>query len=766
MAGTSARRSSKREPEHNSDDDKPAKKTKRVESSTGVVTFDNQKSRKSARPSIPPRRFGEPADPDDAEGNEEVVPEPAKKTARSKGGSKTPKSKSRVETEDDEEQEELSSSGRKAGIRILNLCLDRKELHKQQNLHLGLNAMKITVVPERKSQAQSKGKDRTRPIRAEDSENDETVSVDEGMDIDPPGYGDTSVQENKVIVINSNSDDDSEPEVYVSQNTSRVCCGANGILSDAKPKRKATKPKPSPAKTPKLATSASVSKPTTLPKESTSKAKSKSSVSTGSKQTRAKGKTKAEVVDEDQDPFVSPNTSHRYASGVKKLSGPIRYSPIAKRASTSSIPVSPTPKQGGSSSRDPHENDSSENSEKDESGSEDSNNERERDTLNGTGFTGWQGGAHLDVQIPKVSGVHALYSKEPAWKVTRAALNFAGSGNFANPPRADPRNFTWHKVIYGENKDKILYTMHRIVSKERQLSPVLFVSPVLCLAAHLNQPIEASVGMVKKCIEGFLFPHEAERTAAFFCLTREVHALQIQTSREDRTRTPIRFETRQGQMPIYDLRRNFSMEKLSQVSSFPPWKHPEPPRGSVLLMCYTATVYHPKGDTNKEALGFNILWAGVLHGGPQNDNTIYSLNPQEIAGEGKGEPRQILGAGTKRSVLALVDVIGGVEVKAPVLSENGQRVNGIIIAIQCCLLDAAFTAGLNVLHLINEGAAAALGSSNTKSDIPDVSVIDARQARPRHIMFVDVGHSSLRVSSLHLLRDSSRFSPRPMTEIL
>ncbi|KAJ7586402.1 heat shock protein 70 family [Mycena floridula] len=88
------------------------------------------------------------------------------------------------------------------------------------------------------------------------------------------------------------------------------------------------------------------------------------------------------------------------------------------------------------------------------------------------------------------------------------------------------------------------------------------------------------------------------------------------------------------------------------------------------------------------------------------------------------------------------------------LSEKGQGVNDIVIAIpgwyadvqRRALLDAASIAGLNVLRLINEGTAAALGYGITKSDLPDASAIDAGQARPRHVVFVDVGHSSLSCS--------------------
>ncbi|EIW63665.1 heat shock protein [Trametes versicolor FP-101664 SS1] len=55
------------------------------------------------------------------------------------------------------------------------------------------------------------------------------------------------------------------------------------------------------------------------------------------------------------------------------------------------------------------------------------------------------------------------------------------------------------------------------------------------------------------------------------------------------------------------------------------------------------------------------------------------------------------------------------------------------------LLDAAAIAGLNTLRLINDTTAVALGYGITKSDLPEAE-------NPRHVVFVDVGHSSSSVS--------------------
>ncbi|KAG6855608.1 hypothetical protein H0H87_000283 [Tephrocybe sp. NHM501043] len=55
------------------------------------------------------------------------------------------------------------------------------------------------------------------------------------------------------------------------------------------------------------------------------------------------------------------------------------------------------------------------------------------------------------------------------------------------------------------------------------------------------------------------------------------------------------------------------------------------------------------------------------------------------------------------------------------------------------LLDAASIAGLTALRLINDTTAVALGYGITKSDLPEAE-------NPRHVAFVDVGHSSLSVA--------------------
>ncbi len=57
------------------------------------------------------------------------------------------------------------------------------------------------------------------------------------------------------------------------------------------------------------------------------------------------------------------------------------------------------------------------------------------------------------------------------------------------------------------------------------------------------------------------------------------------------------------------------------------------------------------------------------------------------------------------------------------------------------LLDAGQVAGLNVLALINDTTASALSYGIYKQDLPE------EQDKPRIVVFVDMGHSSLQVAA-------------------
>ncbi|KAJ3753622.1 heat shock protein 70 family [Lentinula raphanica] len=80
-------------------------------------------------------------------------------------------------------------------------------------------------------------------------------------------------------------------------------------------------------------------------------------------------------------------------------------------------------------------------------------------------------------------------------------------------------------------------------------------------------------------------------------------------------------------------------------------------------------------------------------------------------------------------------------------AELKTTVSDIVIAVpgwftdiqRRAIMDAASIANLNVLRIINDTTAAALGYGITKSDLPEAD-------KPRHVAFVDVGHSSLSVA--------------------
>lgn len=61
------------------------------------------------------------------------------------------------------------------------------------------------------------------------------------------------------------------------------------------------------------------------------------------------------------------------------------------------------------------------------------------------------------------------------------------------------------------------------------------------------------------------------------------------------------------------------------------------------------------------------------------------------------------------------------------------------------LQDAATVAGLNTLRLINDTTATALGYGITKSDLPEAD-------NPRHVAFIDVGHSTLSVAIVAFIK--------------
>ncbi|KAL6602399.1 heat shock protein 70 [Neocallimastix sp. 'constans'] len=65
------------------------------------------------------------------------------------------------------------------------------------------------------------------------------------------------------------------------------------------------------------------------------------------------------------------------------------------------------------------------------------------------------------------------------------------------------------------------------------------------------------------------------------------------------------------------------------------------------------------------------------------------------------------------------------------------------------LIDAADITGLNVLRLINDTTASALGYGITKTDLPDPSLPNCK---PKIVAFVDIGHSNAQVSIVSFIK--------------
>ena len=106
-----------------------------------------------------------------------------------------------------------------------------------------------------------------------------------------------------------------------------------------------------------------------------------------------------------------------------------------------------------------------------------------------------------------------------------------------------------------------------------------------------------------------------------------------------------------------------------------------------------------------------------------------------------------LGEPTEFSFTQLVAAYLG-KLRDTAAMELKQAVSDVVIAVpgwysdiqRRALLDAARIAGLNPLRLINDTTAVALGYGITKSDLPETP------ESPRHVCFVDIGHSNYSVA--------------------
>ncbi|TDL25944.1 heat shock protein 70 [Rickenella mellea] len=104
-----------------------------------------------------------------------------------------------------------------------------------------------------------------------------------------------------------------------------------------------------------------------------------------------------------------------------------------------------------------------------------------------------------------------------------------------------------------------------------------------------------------------------------------------------------------------------------------------------------------------------------------------------------GEPHTFSATQLVAMYLTKLRDIAAVELKSAV-TDVVVAVPGWFTDVQRrAMLDAAQIAGLNPLRLINDTTAVALGYGITKSDLPEPE-------NPRHVVFVDVGHSNLSVA--------------------
>ena len=82
----------------------------------------------------------------------------------------------------------------------------------------------------------------------------------------------------------------------------------------------------------------------------------------------------------------------------------------------------------------------------------------------------------------------------------------------------------------------------------------------------------------------------------------------------------------------------------------------------------------------------------------------------------------------------------------------------LVVFLMCIYIDVLTCTGLNVLRLLNETAATALGWGLPRTmDLPEDS------ATPRHVLFFDMGHGSTQVYPVNPLTRKTRSSGIPNT---
>ncbi|KAJ3293699.1 adenyl-nucleotide exchange factor sse1 [Borealophlyctis nickersoniae] len=112
----------------------------------------------------------------------------------------------------------------------------------------------------------------------------------------------------------------------------------------------------------------------------------------------------------------------------------------------------------------------------------------------------------------------------------------------------------------------------------------------------------------------------------------------------------------------------------------------------------------------------------------QNDQRTFSLT--QITGMFFGKVKEFTSAELK---IPVTDVV----ISCPTWFTDRQR---------RAILDAAQIQNLNVLRIMNDTTASALGYGITKTDLPEAT------AKPRNVVFVDIGHSSYQVAVVSFVK--------------
>ncbi|KND00507.1 uncharacterized protein SPPG_04820 [Spizellomyces punctatus DAOM BR117] len=174
--------------------------------------------------------------------------------------------------------------------------------------------------------------------------------------------------------------------------------------------------------------------------------------------------------------------------------------------------------------------------------------------------------------------------------------------------------------------------------------------------------------------------------------------------------------------------------------------------------------YLGESAKTQEISNFKNTVAGLkrLAGRPFSDPDIQIekkfINANLVEGERGEVAASVFYQGDQRSFtftqlcamfLGKVKEFTGKEIKTPVTDVVISCPGWFTDRQRRAILDAADVVGLTVLRLMNDSTAAALGYGITKLDLPDPS--DAN-AKPRNVVFFDLGHSSCQVAVVSFVK--------------